>query len=128
MIEQVLLILLALGIGLFIALPFLGRARGGGKAALDVSAKGDFKSLDAEKESVYTVLLELEFDHKMGKLSQADFDELDAEYRAKALAVLQRIEALDGGAERAVGESKPEQDEALARRVEEMIEAARAKG
>lgn len=53
---------------------------------------GDLK---IEKEEIYSAIKEMEFDHKMGKLSEEDYLDLREKYRAKAIGSLQRMDELE---------------------------------
>lgn len=53
--------------------------------------------LHHRKESAYAALRELEFDYRTDKLSEVDYRELEAKYRAEGLEALQQIEAFEGG-------------------------------
>jgi hypothetical protein len=48
-----------------------------------------------QKESIYSALKELEFDHAMGNLSQQDYQELVGRYEDRAIAVLKTIDHVD---------------------------------
>jgi hypothetical protein len=54
------------------------------------------KELEREKASLLKALKELEFDHEMGKVSEADFREIGGQYRARAVRVLRQLDA-EGG-------------------------------
>ena len=62
---------------------------------------------------------ELDFDRVAGKLSEEDFRQLEARYRARAIEVLKAIDTLKG--------EPPEDDEELAIAMEREILALRAK-
>ena len=49
-------------------------------------------TLEREKALVLRSIKELEFDHKMGKVSDADFSDIGGRLRARALALMQDIE------------------------------------
>lgn len=55
----------------------------------------DFDEAPAEggKSALFTALAEIEFDYKMGKMSEEDYLELKQQYRPEALALLQKEEA-----------------------------------
>jgi len=53
-------------------------------------------ALQAEKMLVLRSIKELEFDRAMGKVSAKDFDEMVARLRARALALLARLDDTDG--------------------------------
>lgn len=50
------------------------------------------KELEREKQSLLKALKELEFDHEMGKVSDADFREIGGGYRARAMRVLRQLD------------------------------------
>jgi zinc ribbon protein len=49
-------------------------------------------TLEREKALILRSIKELEFDHKMGKVSDADFSDIGGRLRARALALMQDIE------------------------------------
>jgi hypothetical protein len=51
--------------------------------------------LEIQKEEVYAAIKEMEFDHKMGKLSKEDYQTLRDKYTTKAVGSLREIEALE---------------------------------
>ena len=51
--------------------------------------------LEAAKEAKYREIKDAELDHRMGKLSEADWRALDAELRAQAIAILRELDRLD---------------------------------
>jgi membrane glycosyltransferase len=55
--------------------------------------RGTRAALEQEKAIVLRSIKELEFDRSMGKVSQADFDEINARLRAKALSLMEQLEA-----------------------------------
>jgi hypothetical protein len=50
--------------------------------------------LAASKAAIYRNIKELEFEYKMGRLTEADFQRLETEYKGEAAEILQRIDAL----------------------------------
>lgn len=52
------------------------------------------ESLIRKKESIYTNIKDLRFEFQMGKLSEEDYQSLEAGYQVEASNVLQRIEIL----------------------------------
>ena len=50
------------------------------------------RELARDKRLLLKAIKELEFDHAMGKLSDADFHDLVTRYRARAVAVLRRLD------------------------------------
>jgi hypothetical protein len=61
------------------------------------------RELEREKQRLLKALKELEFDHEMGKISEADFSEIGGVYRVRALRVYRQLDA-DGGDYRALVE------------------------
>jgi hypothetical protein len=57
--------------------------------------------LDREKALAMRALKELEFDRSMGKVSQADFDEMAGRLRARALALMKQLDD-DGSGYRSI--------------------------
>lgn len=53
-------------------------------------------ALDREKTLVLRSIKELEFDYAMGKVAKADFDEMSARLRARALGLMKQLDAGGG--------------------------------
>jgi hypothetical protein len=54
-------------------------------------------ALEREKNLLLRAIKELEFDRAMGKVSPADFDEMTARLRARAVRLLKQLDASEGG-------------------------------
>lgn len=52
------------------------------------------EELEAAREAKYREIRDAELDYRTGKLSPEDYRAIDAELRAEAIAILDRIEAL----------------------------------
>jgi hypothetical protein len=50
------------------------------------------KELEREKQSLLKALKELDFDHQMGKVSDKDFNDISATYRARAIRVMRQLD------------------------------------
>jgi hypothetical protein len=50
--------------------------------------------LEAAREAKYREIRDAELDYRTGKLSRADYDAIDAELRAEAIEILNRLERL----------------------------------
>jgi hypothetical protein len=65
---------------------------------LDVSfASGTdpvLESLVVQRDATYAAIKDLEFDHAMNKLSDADYKSLRTKYEAKAVAILQELDSM----------------------------------
>jgi hypothetical protein len=53
--------------------------------------------LEAAKEAKYREIRDAELDHRMGKLSREDWRAVDRELRAEAIAILRKLDSLEGG-------------------------------
>jgi hypothetical protein len=66
--------------------------------------------LDAEREAKYREIRDAELDYRTGKLSSEDYEAIDAQLRAEALEILDRVQAAEGessGDEAAASPSDP---------------------
>jgi rRNA maturation endonuclease Nob1 len=66
-----------------------------GKVDIELLAETELDRLLDRKNTIYRNLRDLEFEHKMGRLSEADFQQLAAGYKSEAASVLERIDQLD---------------------------------
>lgn len=53
------------------------------------------KTLDNQKETLYSAIKDIEFDYGLGKLSKEDFEELNAKYKLEAANVLKQIDEIE---------------------------------
>ena len=83
------IVLLAL-VALVVTRPLLRRD------AEDDLDEGRVPELEAAKEAKYREIRDAELDHRMGKLSDADWRALDGELRSEAVEILRRLDALRG--------------------------------
>jgi hypothetical protein len=58
--------------------------------------EAELADLEARKEAAYRQIRDAEADHAAGKLSEDDFRRLDREARGEAIAILKRIDQLQG--------------------------------
>ncbi|MDD9969315.1 MAG: zinc ribbon domain-containing protein [Myxococcales bacterium] len=58
-----------------------------------VAARSEREKLVEQKGSLLRALKELRFEHELGKISDQDFEALDARYRAQAKKVLRALDA-----------------------------------
>jgi hypothetical protein len=52
--------------------------------------------LEARKEAKYREIRDAELDHRMGKLSEPDWREIDRELRGEAIEILRALDRLEG--------------------------------
>lgn len=83
---------LLLAAGLFVIQPLLREPKGNLEAEL--LAETDLDRLLNRKAVVYSNLKELEFEYKLGRLSDADFRRLEAGYKSEAALILRQLDAL----------------------------------
>ncbi len=57
-------------------------------------ANQELENLLFEREAALLAIRDLKFDHQMGKLSDEDFTQLDARYRANAIQILRQLDEL----------------------------------
>lgn len=96
---NIIIIIMALAVSLFVVFPFFrGRryiAPEFRENSSSVTSFDELKKLNALKETVYTVLTDIDFDFKMGKLSKADYDELSDKHKKEAVKILQLIDQVE---------------------------------
>ena len=87
-------VVLAAGAVLLVALPFL-RDPTPVDDRLDAPSEADERQLALveQRDQALAALKELEFDHRTGKLSDADYGELVGAYRRRAAAALRELES-----------------------------------
>jgi hypothetical protein len=85
---------LAVACVVFVARPFLREPRAGNDR-LAMSDEGERVRLELveERDRALAALKELEFDHRTGKISDADYRELVVPLRRQAAAALQALDA-----------------------------------
>jgi hypothetical protein len=62
----------------------------------DAPPPADRADLEAAREAKYREIRDCELDYRTGKLSQEDFEIINAQLRAEALAILDRLQVLEG--------------------------------
>jgi hypothetical protein len=91
------LVVLLVAVALTAAIVFIGaplRRRAGDRA--ETRDEPSRAALEAAKESKYREIRDAELDYRTGKLSEEDFQALDATLRAEAVEILAKLDALDG--------------------------------
>lgn len=92
------LVLLA---GVYVAIPLFKEPKG--NLEVDLLAESELDRLLNRKAVVYQNLKDLEFEYKMGRLSDGDFKRLEAGYKAEAAQILQKLDTL--GVEKNIDEA-----------------------
>jgi hypothetical protein len=114
------LILLALAL-VAIAWPLLRERPEAGQPAVGLpppeSAPADpLWELEAQRDSLYQAIKDLEFDYRVGKVSEVDYQAFDAQLKEQAVMVLKEIDAFETAAADPALESRLEAEIAALRR------------
>ncbi len=104
----------------FIAYPLFVQARGD-DAVFMFAGDPILENLVVQRDAAYTAIKDLENDHAMGKLSDADYKSLRAKYESKAVAILQEIDSLRASKTA----SQPVSDDTIERQVQRLRGGAR---
>ena len=86
-----LLVLVVLAVVVFVV---SGPLRRGRVEAVEASESARRAGLEAAKEAKYAEIRDAELDHRMGKLSEADWRVQDRALRAEAIEILRRLDDL----------------------------------
>lgn len=78
-------------VGAFVARPLLARATDDGA---EIERRDRFDDLEARKLTLYREIKDAAEDRATGKLSEEDFQRIDGELRAEAIAVLKQLDDL----------------------------------
>ena len=98
------LIVLLVVVGAIVLRPVL---RGPGRDSTEDEGRA---TLEAAKEAKYREIRDAELDHRMGKLSEADWRATDRELRAQAVEILRAIDELPENEEPAEDSDRAEAD------------------
>lgn len=79
-----------------VALVVSAPLRAGGEARRAAEESAEHGELAATREAKYREIREAELDYRTGKLSEADWRILDRGLRAEAIAILRRLDTLEG--------------------------------
>lgn len=91
MIEILGLVLTLLTI-LFIAYPLLQKSQ----RKLSFAANHQSEDLVARKNEIYAAVRDIDFDYRMGKLSEEDYNALREQYKQEAVQVMQSLDRMSG--------------------------------
>jgi hypothetical protein len=83
---------LALGLGFWILRPLMSAERFQGG---EYAASAELSDLWIVRDVTYDTLRDLEFDFRMGKMAEKDYQDLKVRYQAEAAEVLRQIEVLE---------------------------------
>lgn len=99
--ETLIILIISAAVAIYIALPFfLKRGSQGNDAPVIFEVESreheieKLKSLDNQKETLYSAIRDIDFDYDLGKLSKEDFKELRNKYKLEAAGVLKEIDQI----------------------------------
>jgi hypothetical protein len=84
---------LTLGLGFWILRPLMDREQ---FQTADYAPASELKDLLVLRDVAYDTLRDLEFDFRMGKMAEKDYQELKARYQGDAAEILRQVEDLEG--------------------------------
>jgi flagellar biosynthesis/type III secretory pathway M-ring protein FliF/YscJ len=64
--------------------------------ASEAKEEAEREELEAAKEAKYREIRDAELDHRMGKLSEADWKTVDRDLRGEAIEILRRLDKVEG--------------------------------
>src|SRR5512136_816037 len=79
--------------GFYVLVPLFKEPKG--NLDIELLVETELDRLLERKAVAYSNLRDLEFEYKMGRLSDADFRQLEAGYKNEAALILQRLDQLD---------------------------------
>jgi Skp family chaperone for outer membrane proteins len=84
---------LTLGLGFWILRPLMSHEL---FQTADYAPASELKDLLVLRDVAYDTLRDLEFDFRMGKMAEKDYQELKARYQGEAAEILRQVEDLEG--------------------------------
>jgi len=98
MVSILIVVLLLIAVVFYVGYPLIFRREG--SSPTEDSASPDqhpLRELLHKKEITYLALKDLEFDYKMGKLSEGDYHQLREQLKRDAIVILQQIDEMEVG-------------------------------
>jgi hypothetical protein len=89
-------IILAILTALFVGYPLLQKRQQKVSFALNHRAQ----ELEARKAEIYAAIRDIDFDYRMGKLSQEDYETLREQYKTEAIGMMKQIDEMNLGKSR----------------------------
>mgnify|MGYP001571499990 CR=1 FL=1 len=77
---------------LFVAYPLLQKSQ----RKLSFAANHQNEDLVARKNEIYAAVRDIDFDYRMGKLSDEDYNSLREQYKQEAVKVMQTLDRMSG--------------------------------
>lgn len=97
----IIILIITVFVAIYIALPFFFRRKeldtfpSESEVAHQDPIIEKLKNLNNQKDSLYAAIKDIEFDYGLGKLSQEDYQELNAKYKNEAASVLKEIDSIE---------------------------------
>jgi hypothetical protein len=95
---EILGLTLALLTILFVAYPLLKKPQ----RKLGFAANHQGEDLVARKHEIYAAVRDIDFDYRMGKLSEEDYNSLREQYKQEAVKVMQALDRMSGRGQKSV--------------------------
>lgn len=91
---------------LFVAYPLMQKSQ----RKLSFAANHQSEDLVARKNEIYAAVRDIDFDYRMGKLSEEDYNSLREQYKQEAVKVMQALDRMSGSGQTQVKPGKAKSD------------------
>lgn len=92
-------IVLVIATALFVGYPLWQKS----SRAANFNSNHQAEDWQARKEEIYAAIRDIDFDYRMGKLSQEDYNTLREQYKSEAIKLMKKIDTTTIGARPAKG-------------------------
>jgi len=99
--ETAIILIISAAIAIYVALPFFLKSGAQGNEFPATSAveiadpiTEKLKSLDNQKEALFSAITDIDFDYGLGKLSKEDYEELKNKYKLEAVGILKEMDEI----------------------------------
>ncbi|MEK6223327.1 MAG: zinc ribbon domain-containing protein [Thermodesulfobacteriales bacterium] len=94
--EILIILIISAAVAIYIVLPFFLKSGAQGNdfpvmSGVKTTAE-KLKSLDNQKEALFSAIRDIDFDYSLGKLSKEDYEELKSKYKLEAAGVLKEMD------------------------------------
>ncbi len=96
-------ILLIVATAMFVGYPLLQKS----SRRISFSVNHQAEDLQARKEEIYAAIRDIDFDFRMGKLSQEDYAALREQYKTEAINLMKKLDTLQLAAGKGSRRAKP---------------------
>lgn len=95
--ETIIISLISILVTIYVTFPLFVEYqsdRSGIKGLITDNVNRKIMNLDSEKENIYSELRDIEFDYKLGKITDEDYRYLNKKYKLRAAGIIEEIEKL----------------------------------